>query len=145
MPCIGPVSRGGLTSRATGLDGSGSTAAIQVFPYRLGRVQVAEGKCNLFVVINRTAKLAAQPQNGNTIYSWPIRFDTICGANLTEYRLTEPNHLWASGQIQRMNPTTKNMTLRKRRLQSSIPLYYREKRMPVTRLPSRSLLERAFP
>ena len=32
-----------------------------------------------------------------------MRFDMICEANGIEHRLTEPNHPWTNGQVERMN------------------------------------------
>ena len=37
------------------------------------------------------------PQNRNTIYCRPLRFDMICEAGGIEHRLTKPNHLRSNG------------------------------------------------
>jgi len=42
-----------------------------------------------------------------------MRFDMICNANGIEHRLTKPNHPWANGQIERMNRTMKDATLKR--------------------------------
>ena len=40
---------------------------------------------------------AELPPNRNTIFSRPMRFNMICGANGIEHRLTKPNHPWTNG------------------------------------------------
>jgi hypothetical protein len=47
------------------------------------------------VLADNGIQFAEQPRNGNTIYSRPMRFDTICQANGIEHRLTKPNHPWS--------------------------------------------------
>jgi transposase InsO family protein len=54
-----------------------------------------------------------QPRNRNTIYSRPMRFDMICKANGIEHRLTKPNYPWTNGQVERMNRTIKDATVRR--------------------------------
>jgi transposase InsO family protein len=56
---------------------------------------------------------AEQPRNRNTIYSRPMRFDMICQANGIEHRLTKPNHPWTNGQVERMNRTIKDATVKR--------------------------------
>ncbi len=58
-------------------------------------------------------QFAEQPRNRNTIYSRPMRFDMICEANGIEHRLTKPNHPWANGQVERMNRTIKDATVKR--------------------------------
>jgi transposase InsO family protein len=41
-----------------------------------------------------------------------MRFDMICEANGIEHRLTKPNHPWTNGQVERMNRTIKDATVR---------------------------------
>jgi hypothetical protein len=55
---------------------------------------------------------AEQPRNRDTIYSRPMRFDMICAANAIEHRLTKPNHPWTDGQVDRMNWTIKDATVK---------------------------------
>ena len=57
-------------------------------------------------------QFAEQPRNRNTIYSRPMRFDMICEANGIEHRLTKPNHPWTNGQVERMNRTIKDATVK---------------------------------
>ena len=70
-------------------------------------------------------QFAEQPRNRNTIHSRPMRFDMICeGAELSaidprtmtrgiEHRLTKPNHPWTNGQLERMNRTIKDATVKR--------------------------------
>jgi hypothetical protein len=41
------------------------------------------------------------------------RFDRICHENGIEHRLTKPNHPWTNGQVERMNRTLKEATVRR--------------------------------
>jgi transposase InsO family protein len=58
-------------------------------------------------------QFAEQPRNRNTIYSRPMRFDMTCQANGIEHRLTKPNHPWTNGQVERMNRTIKDATVKR--------------------------------
>jgi transposase-like protein len=40
-------------------------------------------------------------------------FDLLCRANGIEHRLTKPNHPWTNGQVERMNRTLKEATVRR--------------------------------
>jgi transposase InsO family protein len=40
-------------------------------------------------------------------------FDLLCRATGIEYRLTKPNHPWTNGQVERMNRTLKEATVRR--------------------------------
>ena len=42
-----------------------------------------------------------------------MRFGIICEANGIEYRLTKPNHPWTNGQVERMNRTIKEATVKR--------------------------------
>lgn len=53
-----------------------------------------------------------QPRTRSTIYSRSMRFDMICQANGIERRLTKPNHPWTNGQVERMNRTIKDATVK---------------------------------
>ncbi len=61
----------------------------------------------------RSCPVHEQPRNRNTIYSRPMRFDMICEANGIEHRLTEPNHPWTNGQVERKNRTIKDATVKR--------------------------------
>ena len=41
-----------------------------------------------------------------------MRFDMICQANGIAHRLTKPNHSWTRGQVERMNRTIKDATVK---------------------------------
>ena len=47
-----------------------------------------------------------------------MRFDMICDANGIEHRLTNPNHPWTKGQVERMNRTIKEATIKRYRYDS---------------------------
>ena len=40
-------------------------------------------------------------------------FDRVCLENGTEHRLTQPNHPWTNGQVERMNRTLKEVTVKR--------------------------------
>lgn len=42
-----------------------------------------------------------------------MRFDMICEANGIEHLLTKPNHPWTNGQVERMNRTIKEATVKR--------------------------------
>ena len=60
-------------------------------------------------------QFAEQPQNRNTVYSRPMRFDMICDANGIEQRRTKLNHPWTNGQVERMNRTITDATVKRYR------------------------------
>jgi transposase InsO family protein len=51
-------------------------------------------------------------------------FQEICRANGIEHRLTKPNHPWTNGQVERMNRTLKEATVKRCRSTSNclVPL-----------------------
>ena len=61
----------------------------------------------------RGIQFAEQPRNRNTIHSRKSRFDMICDPNKIEHRLTKPNHPWTNGQVERMNRTIKEATVKR--------------------------------
>ena len=74
------------------------------------------------ILTDNGIQFAEQPRNRNTIYSRPMRFDMICEANGIEHRLTKPNHPWTNGQIERMNRTIKEATVKRFHCDSHDPL-----------------------
>jgi transposase InsO family protein len=58
-------------------------------------------------------QFADQPRNRDSITSRPRRFDRSCPANGIEHRLTKPNHPWTNGQVERMNRTIKDATVKR--------------------------------
>jgi IS30 family transposase len=65
------------------------------------------------ILTDNGIQFAEQPRNRNTIISRPMRFDMICEANGIEHRLTKPNHPWTNGQVERMNRTIKDATVKR--------------------------------
>jgi transposase InsO family protein len=41
-----------------------------------------------------------------------MRFDTVCAAHGIEYRRTKPNHPWTDAQVERVNRTIKDATVK---------------------------------
>ena len=79
-------------------------ALLQVVPYRLHTILTDNG-----------IQFADLPKNrdGPTA-RWRVhRFDQICRANGIEHRLTKPNHPWTNGQVERMNRTIKEATVKR--------------------------------
>jgi transposase InsO family protein len=49
---------------------------------------------------------------------WNIPFDRLCHALGIEHRLTKVNHPWTNGQVERMNRTIKDATVKRYHYQS---------------------------
>ena len=79
-------------------------ALIAAVPYRLHTVLTDNG-----------IQFADLPRNrdGWTARYRVHRFDQICHANGIEHRLTKPNHPWTNGQVERMNRTIKQATVKR--------------------------------
>ncbi len=79
-------------------------ALIAAVPYRLHTVLTDNG-----------IQFADLPRNrdGWTARYRVHRFDQICRANGIEHRLTKPNHPWTNGQVERMNRTIKEATVKR--------------------------------
>ena len=84
--------------------------------------------CKIHTILTDNAiQFCEQPRDRNTPYSRPMRFDMICAANEIEHRLTKPNHPWSledqktvqwtvfptNGQVERMNRTIKDATVKR--------------------------------
>lgn len=65
------------------------------------------------ILTDNGIQFAEQSRNGNTAYSWQMRFDMICEANEIEHRLTKPKHPCNNGQVERMNRTIKDTTVKR--------------------------------
>jgi transposase InsO family protein len=65
------------------------------------------------ILTDNGIQFSEQPRNRNTPYSRPMRFDMICNANGIDHRLTKPNHPWTNGQVERMNRTIKDATVKR--------------------------------
>jgi len=79
-------------------------ALIAAVPYRLHTVLTDNG-----------IQFADLPKNrdGWTARYRVHRFDQICRANGIEHRLTKPHHPWTNGQVERMNRTLKEATVKR--------------------------------
>ncbi|OLS52065.1 IS481 family transposase [Rhodovulum sulfidophilum] len=88
---------------------------LEAVPYQVHTVLTdgAIGAPLVRVTMARGIQFAEQPRNRNTAYSRPMRFDMICEANGIEHRLTKPNHPWTNGQVERMNRTIKEATVKR--------------------------------
>jgi len=71
---------------------------IQVVPYQLHTVLTDNG-----LQFTHRAGLSTTSMHS---------FDRVCLANNIEHRLTQPNHPWTNGQVERMNRTIKDATVR---------------------------------
>ncbi|MDO5758983.1 MAG: IS481 family transposase, partial [Rhodobacterales bacterium] len=77
------------------------------------------------VLTDNGIQFGEQPRSRNTLCSRPMRFDMICEgeplsaigprtmASGIEHRLTKPNHPWTNGQVERMNRTIKDATVKR--------------------------------
>ncbi len=65
------------------------------------------------ILTDNGLQFAEQPRNRNTIYTPPMRFDMICQANGIKRRLTKPNQPWTNGQVEWMNRTIKEATVKR--------------------------------
>ncbi|MDY6874498.1 MAG: IS481 family transposase [Chloroflexota bacterium] len=77
-------------------------AVLEAVPYKIHTILTDNG-----------IQFCEQPRNRNTAYSRPMRFDMICAANGIGHRLTKPNHPWTNGQVERMNRTIKDATVKR--------------------------------
>jgi hypothetical protein len=75
---------------------------LRIVPYRVHTILTDNG-----------IQFAEQPRNRGTAWSRSMRFDMICEANGIEHRLTKPNHPWTNGQVERMNRTIKEATVKR--------------------------------
>jgi transposase InsO family protein len=46
-------------------------------------------------------------------YAWRHLFDRVCDEHSIEHRLTKINHPWTNGQVERMNRTLKDATVKR--------------------------------
>jgi transposase-like protein len=58
-------------------------------------------------------QFADPPRNRNTASSRQMRLDMMCEPNGIKHRLTKPNHPWTNGQVERMNRTIKDATIKR--------------------------------
>jgi transposase InsO family protein len=79
-------------------------ALIKAVPYKIHTVLTDNG-----------IQFADLPKNrmGPTALWRGHMFDLVCDANGIEHRLTKPNHPWTNGQVERMNRTLKEATVKR--------------------------------
>ena len=65
------------------------------------------------ILTDNGIQFAEQPRNRDSITFRKMRFDLICEANGIENRLTKPNHPWTNGQVEPMNRTIKEATVKR--------------------------------
>jgi transposase-like protein len=77
---------------------------IKVVPYKIHTVLTDNGVqfCHM-----------PQHRDGPTAQCSVHMFDRVCRENDIEHRLTKPNHPWTNGQVERMNRTLKEATVRR--------------------------------
>lgn len=84
---------------------------LKTVPYRIHTILTDNG-----------IQFAEQSRNRNTAYSRQMRFDMICEANDIEHRLAKPNHPWTNGQVESMNRTIKEATVKRFHYESHLQL-----------------------
>jgi transposase InsO family protein len=79
-------------------------ALIKAVPYKIHTVLTDNG-----------IQFAELPKNrtGPTALWRGHMFDRVCDENGIEHRLTKPNHPWTNGQVERMNRTLKEATVKR--------------------------------
>ncbi len=58
-------------------------------------------------------EFAERPGNRSSITCSKMRFDLICEANGIAHHLSKPHHSWTNGQVERMNRTIKEATVKR--------------------------------
>jgi transposase InsO family protein len=75
---------------------------LKTVPYRIHKILTDNG-----------IQFADLPRNRNTASSRQMRLDMMCEPNGIKHRLTKPNHPWTNGQVERMNRTIKDATIKR--------------------------------
>ncbi len=73
-------------------------------PYKIHTVLTDNGVQFCHAPLNRSGPTA--------LYSRHM-FDRVCHEHGIEHRLTKPNHPWTNGQVERMNRTIKDATVKR--------------------------------
>ena len=77
-------------------------AVLEAVPYKIHTILTDNG-----------IQFCEQQRNRKTPYFRPMRFDIICATNGIEHGLTKPNHPWRNGQVEWMNRTIKDATVKR--------------------------------
>ena len=77
-------------------------AVLEAVPYKIHTILTDNG-----------IQFCEQQRNRKTPYFRPMRFDIICATNGIEHGLTKPNHPCRNGQVERMNRTIKDVTVKR--------------------------------
>jgi IS30 family transposase len=77
-------------------------SVLEAVPYKIHTILTDNG-----------IQFCEQQRNRKTPYFRPMRFDIICATNGIEHGLTKPNHPWRNGQVERMNRTIKDATVKR--------------------------------
>jgi transposase InsO family protein len=97
----------------TGIAGDFLRALIQAVPYKVHTVLTDHGIH--FTTPSNTASAAPLIKKalarGETV--WAHAFEFACAQNNVDHRLTKPRHPWTNGQVERMNRTLKDATVRR--------------------------------
>ena len=93
------VERANTKTASTFLD-----AVVEAVPYHIHTVLTDNG-----------IQFADLPKNrkGPTAMYCGHPFDRVCGRHGIQHRLTKPNHPWTNGQVERMNRTIKDATVKR--------------------------------
>ena len=79
-------------------------ALIKAVPYKIHTILTDNGSqfCH-----------APRYRTGPTALLSPHLFDRLCRTHAIDHRLTKPNHPWTNGQVERMNRTLKDATVKR--------------------------------
>lgn len=105
------------------IDRTSKFAYAELHP-KATRVIAKDFLCNLVVAVPYTIHtiltdngIQFAKRQGTEAY-WDIPFDRICKAHRIEHRLTQVCHPWTNGQVERMNRTIKDATVKRYYYQS---------------------------
>jgi hypothetical protein len=101
------------------------TYPIGYFHIDIAELRTAQGKLYMLVAIDRTSKFTfvelhekvAAPDIKAAIEAgepfWAHAFEYACAQCDIDHRLTKPKHPWTNGQVERMNRTIKDATVKR--------------------------------
>jgi transposase InsO family protein len=87
------------------------------FHIDLAEVRTAQGKLYLFVAIDQTSKFAFtevhEKATRRVAADFLLHLIKAVSYNDIDHRLTKPKHRWTNGQVERMNRTIKDATVKR--------------------------------